>query len=138
MPSALFITPFENGQVVIPSEELTYQDGEVDVMRDTLVETDSPESYEPPEGATVIGDPLPIEWDEEDNPILWQLRVRALETVPKMVGGWAVASEAPPDLPPGTVLAVIRATEAALNDLDTELQNIDDSLGMITEIDDDE
>ena len=121
-------------------ESLAYQSGEVDVMRDKFVETADPESYKLPKGATVIGEPRAIEFDEDDNPILWELRVRVLQTVPKMVGGWMTVSNNPPEHPTDTVVIAVRSTEEYLSTLHARLYATDNRLGIVpgTEIEADE
>ena len=142
MPHAIMIVPASGGinTVINNGESLAYQSGEVDVMRDKFVETADPESYKPPKGATVIGDPRAIKFDKDENPILWELRVRALETVPKMVGGWMTISNNPPEHPTDTVVIAVRSTEEYLSILHARLYAIDNRLGIVpgTEIEADE
>ena len=132
MPHATMIVASDGLDAVIETgESLAYQSGEVDVLRDTFVETADPESYKPPKGATVIGDPRAIKFDEDDIPILWELRVRALQTVPKMVGGWMIISNKPPEHPMDTVVIAVRSTEAFLTTLAVRLYAIDNRLGIV-------
>jgi hypothetical protein len=127
--------------VVIESgETLSYQDGTANVLRDTPVETADPEGYKPPLGAWVVGTPRAIEFDEDDNPILWEVQVRAEETVDKIVGGWMTVSENPPDHPMDTVVIAVRSTEAYLTTLHDRLYAFDNRLGIVpgTDIESDE
>jgi len=113
------------------SETLVYQIGTVDVPRDTPVETADPDNYTPPQDAEVVGNPVPIEFDEDDNPTLWQVWVRALETVPHIVGGWMVVSEPNPEPPLNTVVIAVRSTEAYLTTLHDRLFALDNCMGIV-------
>ena len=132
MPHAIMIVQGGGIAAVIEDgETLTYQDGTVDVMRDTPVETDDPDGYKPPKGATVVGEPLAIEFDKDDIPVLWEVQVRAEETVDKFVGGWSVVSEPNPAPPMDTVVIAVRSTEAMLNTLHARLYAVDNRLGIV-------
>lgn len=142
MPHAIMIVPASGGidTVIEDDEALTYQDGVAVAMRDTPVETDNPAKYIPPKGATVVGEPVAIKFDKDDNPVLWELQIRALQTVNKYVGGWMVVSEPNPAPPRDTVVIAVRSPEAYLNTLHARLYAIDNRLGIVpgTEIKPDE
>ena len=133
MPHAIMIVPASGGidTVIEDGETLTYQDGVAVALRDTPVETADPDRYKPPVGATVVGEPVAIEFDKDDNPILWQVQVRAEETVDKFVGGWSVVSEPNPEPPMDTVVITVRAPEVYLNTLNSRLYAVDNRLGFV-------
>ena len=142
MPHAIMIVLASGGldAVIEAGESLAYQDGVTVVPRDNPVETDDPDSYVPPKGATVVGTPLAIKFDKDDNPILWELQIRALQTVNKYVGGWMTISDKPPKHPTDTVVIAVRSTEEYLSTLHARLYAIDNRLGIVpgTEIEADE
>ena len=133
MPHAIMIVPASGGinTVIEVGESLTYQDGVTVMPRDNPVEVADPDKYVPPKGATVVGEPVAIKFDKDDNPILWELQIRALQTVNKIVGGWMVVSEPNPAPPMDTVVIAVRATEEYLNTLGNRLYAIDNRLGIV-------
>jgi len=133
MPHALLIVPTDGGinAVMEEGESLEYQDGEVTVPRDTPTETADPDKYKPPKGSEVVGKPRPIKFDEDDNPVLWEVQVRALQTVDKFVGGWMVVSEPNPEPPLDTMVIAVRSSEAYLTTLHARLFALDNCMGIV-------
>ncbi len=117
--------------IIETGESLAYQDGVEVVMRDIPYETADPETYEPPPGGQVVGTPLAIEFDKDNNPILWRVQVRALQTINKYVGGWMTITDSPPEHPMDTVVIAVRSTEIYLNTLHNRLYALDNRLGII-------
>ena len=112
MPTAYFITTHTDSvgpYVPLPEgETLTYETGET-----ITVNVDTPTQY----------DELPVF-------LYWLITLRTAEDVPEITGGYVAVSPQPEDLPPGTMMIIVRATEVVLTELHNALFGMRADLGM--------